>query len=84
YVDDTIVFLKEPNELQPLLDVRSTDSISSDAKVNRSKVIALSLSGKQQPSRQQMLTTYGVSQCCDRNYTQPTIYLEYPLTNRPL
>ncbi|KAG1322593.1 hypothetical protein G6F63_013324 [Rhizopus arrhizus] len=81
YADDIAVFLVDPGELHALLDILALYSRASNARLNRHKALAISLSGQPQQSWQSALSSHGITQWHDRSNSTAAIYLGYPLTS---
>ncbi|KAG1448084.1 hypothetical protein G6F56_009048 [Rhizopus delemar] len=81
YADDILVFLSSPSELPTLLSIISMYERASNARLNRDKTLAVSLSGEPQPDTQQALTSANMVKWHDKHSTDAAIYLGYPLTS---
>ncbi|KAG1546735.1 hypothetical protein G6F49_010411 [Rhizopus delemar] len=81
YADDVLVFLTRPTEMQRLLYLVSLYGKASNARLNRGKTLAVSLSGEDHHDWRQMLSANGITQWHDKRASSATIYLGYPLTS---
>ncbi|KAG1516743.1 hypothetical protein G6F52_009382 [Rhizopus delemar] len=81
YADDVLIFLTRPTELQTLLHLVSLYGKASNARLNRGKTLAVSLSGEDHQDWRQMLSANGITQWHDKRASSATIYLGYPLTS---
>ncbi|KAG1167868.1 hypothetical protein G6F36_012411 [Rhizopus arrhizus] len=81
YANDVLVFLKGPTELQVLLQLVSLYGRASNAKLNRHKTLAVSLSGEEQLEWRTMLNANRILQWHDNKDPTAAIYLGYPLTS---
>lgn len=81
YAVDVIVFLNKPNELQALLRILSVYGQASNARLNRDKTLAVSLSGELHPEWRRMLEANQIFQWHDKQNISAAIYLGYPLTS---
>lgn len=81
YADDILVFLSQPTELPPLLRLISLYERVSNARLNRDKTVAVSLSGTSQPGWRQTLGDHGITQWHDSSSATAATYLGFPLTS---
>ncbi|KAG1257776.1 hypothetical protein G6F68_009140 [Rhizopus microsporus] len=81
YADDIMVLLSDPEELPALLDIVNTYERASNARLNRDKTLAVSLSGNIQPQWTQMLHSCNMHQWHDKSNDTAAIYLGFPLTS---
>ncbi|EIE75892.1 hypothetical protein RO3G_00596 [Rhizopus delemar RA 99-880] len=81
YADDVLVFLTRPTELQTLLYLVSLYGKASNARLNRGKTLAVSLSGEDRHDWRQTLSANGITQWHDKRASSAAIYLGYPLTS---
>ncbi|KAG0975420.1 hypothetical protein G6F29_011546 [Rhizopus arrhizus] len=81
YADDVLVFVTRPTELQTLFHLVSLCGKASNARLNRGKTIAVSLSGEDHHDWRQTLIANGITQWHDKRASSATIYLGYPLTS---
>ena len=78
YADDLEVFLTSPNEWPILLDILDQYRQASNAKVNLSKTIVMSMSGVPHEEWTSLASEYG-AQWHDRHSSTAVRYLGYPL-----
>ncbi|EIE90701.1 hypothetical protein RO3G_15412 [Rhizopus delemar RA 99-880] len=62
YADDVLVFLTRPTELQTLLHLVSLYGKASNARLNRGKTMAVSLSGEDHHDWRQTPIANGITQ----------------------
>ncbi|KAG1328634.1 hypothetical protein G6F62_008060 [Rhizopus arrhizus] len=81
YADDVLILLSAPSELSPLMDILNQYARASNAKLNREKTLAVSLSGETQPLWTHALSTHQVMRWHDKTHATAAIYLGFPLTS---
>lgn len=74
YADDILVFLSSPSELPILLSTISMYERASNARLNRDKTLAVSLSGEPQPDIQQALMSANIVKWHDKHSIDAAIY----------
>jgi hypothetical protein len=81
YAGNVLVFLTRPTELQALLYLVFLYGKASNARSNRGKTLAVSLSGEDHHDWRQMLSANGITQWHNKRAYLATSYLGYPLTS---
>ncbi|KAG1358340.1 hypothetical protein G6F62_000791 [Rhizopus arrhizus] len=81
YADNDLVFLTRPTELQTLLYLVFLYGKASNARSNRGKTLAVSLSAEDHQDWSQMLSANGITQWHNKRAYLATTYFGYPLTS---
>ncbi|KAG1138852.1 hypothetical protein G6F37_010178 [Rhizopus arrhizus] len=81
YAGNVLVFLTRPTELQTLLYLVFLYGKASNARSNRGKTLAVSLSAEDHQDWRQMLSANGITQWHNKRAYLATAYLGYSLTS---
>ncbi|CEP08653.1 hypothetical protein, partial, partial [Parasitella parasitica] len=79
YADDTLVYLRDSADFLLLQESIDTYMKASNALLNYSNTIAMSLSGRPQLEWRDFLASHNIHQMHDRTSPDPVTYLGYPI-----
>lgn len=81
YVDDLLLFLRDPADLEATQQLIRCYNLASNAKMNFDKTIAFSVSGLPHPHWPSVLATHDITKWYNRRSIEPLTYLGYSLVH---